>query len=120
MTVHIRRKDILIKALLALTLCLHWFNPLVWLLFILAQRDLELSCDEIVIRRFGAQARSDYALTLISLAETRRRLLGAQAFSRNALGERVRAIMKGRASRRSSAAHRCFCHLDRPDFRHLG
>ena len=101
--VHIRRKDILIKALLALTLCLHWFNPLVWLLFILAQRDLELSCDEIVIRRFGAQARSDYALTLISLAETRGRLLGAQAFSRNALGERVRAIMK---SRRQSAIQR--------------
>ncbi|NLO35881.1 MAG: M56 family metallopeptidase [Clostridiaceae bacterium] len=101
--IHIRRKDVLIKAVLALTLCLHWFNPLVWLLFGLAQRDLELSCDEIVVRRFGAQARAAYAMTLISLAETRGRLLGVQAFSQNALGERIRAIMK---SRRQSFAQR--------------
>lgn len=48
--VHIRRFDCVSKLLLSAALCLHWFNPLVWVMYILANRDLELSCDEMVLR----------------------------------------------------------------------
>ena len=48
--VHTRRLDALWKLLLALTVCVHWFNPFVWLMWFLANRDLELSCDEEVLR----------------------------------------------------------------------
>lgn len=95
--VHIRRRDVLIKAVLVFTLCLHWFNPLVWLMFYLFNRDLELSCDEIVVRKFGQQTRSDYAMTLISMLENKNRLLSlTHGFSRNAITERIKAVMRSR------------------------
>lgn len=107
--VHIRRGDILMKWLMALALCLHWFNPLVWLLFILANRDIELSCDEQVVWRFGIQARSAYAMTLISMAERRSRLVSCtQGFGSHAVAERIRAIMK---SRKQTAGRRFFSLL---------
>ncbi|WP_162198451.1 M56 family metallopeptidase [Paenibacillus wulumuqiensis] len=43
---HIRRLDSLVKMLLILVLCLHWYNPFVWIMFLLVNRDLELCCDE--------------------------------------------------------------------------
>ena len=69
--VHIRRLDALWKPLLALTACVHWFNPLAWAMYVLANRDMELRCDEAVIRRFGADSRSAYALALLSMEENR-------------------------------------------------
>ncbi len=48
--VHIRRFDTLTKLLLAAALCIHWFNPFVWVMYVLANRDIELSCDETVVR----------------------------------------------------------------------
>ena len=93
--IHIQRLDALTKLLLTLVLCLHWFNPLVWLLYLLANRDLELSCDEEVIRRFGPEARASYARTLIGMEEARSRLLPFYSgFSKNAIQERITAIMK--------------------------
>lgn len=95
--VHIRRKDILFKALLAFVLCLHWFNPLVWLMFYLVSRDIELSCDEIVVRKFGLQSRSDYALTLIGMMESKTRLVSCtNAFCQNSVAERIKAVMKSK------------------------
>ena len=51
--VHILRFDTLSKLLLIGAVCVHWFNPMVWVLYILANRDLELSCNETVVRRFA-------------------------------------------------------------------
>ena len=51
--VHILRFDTLSKLLLIGAVCVHWFNPMVWVLYILANRNLELSCDETVVRRFA-------------------------------------------------------------------
>lgn len=65
--VHVRRLDALAKPLFSLCLCLYWFDPLVWLMYELAGRDMELACDEAVLRRSGWRA-SDYALSLIALA----------------------------------------------------
>ena len=100
---HIRHLDALWKPLLALAACVHWFNPLAWCMFALANRDMELRCDEIVVRRLGLDKRSEYALTLISLEEKRSGLGPfASAFSKNAIEERIFAIMK--LKKRSLAA----------------
>ena len=93
--VHIRRFDSVAKLLLIAAACVHWFNPLVWAMYVLANRDLELSCDETVLRRFGGDVRGAYARVLIRMEERRR---GVQPlcnhFSKNAMEERIRAIMK--------------------------
>lgn len=73
---HIRRGDPVLKALGFLALCLHWFNPLVWLAFTLACRDMEMSCDEAVVRRLGPQIRADYAASLLNLATDHRIISG--------------------------------------------
>ena len=65
---HIRRGDLIIKPLAALALCLHWFNPLVWLAWRLAMRDMEASCDEAALRSLGEASRADYAQTLLNMA----------------------------------------------------
>ena len=93
--VHIRRFDSVSKLLLIAAACVHWFDPLVWVMYVLANRDLELSCDETVLRRFGGDVRGAYARVLIRMEERRR---GVQPlcnyFSKNAMEERIRAIMK--------------------------
>lgn len=95
--VHIRRFDCVTKLLMAAALCLHWYNPLVWAMYLLFNRDLELSCDETVLGLLGRSRRSDYALTLIAMEENRSNFgLLYSGFSRNAIEERIRAIMKTR------------------------
>ena len=90
---HIQRFDTLRKYLLAAGLCLHWFNPLVWLMYFLANRDIELACDEEVVRS-GADRRG-YALALLRLEEERGGpALSGSHFSGHALEERIEAIMK--------------------------
>lgn len=90
--VHVRRLDSLWKLLLTLALVVHWFNPAVWLLWFLAGRDLELSCDEAVLRRLGPDRRRDYARALVALEERRSRLAGL-GFGYGCAAERIRAIM---------------------------
>lgn len=92
---HIRRLDLVKKYVLAAALCLHWFNPLVWAMWLLANRDIELACDEAVVRRIGHDARSSYARTLIGMEETRGSFAPLySAFNTGALEERIVAIMK--------------------------
>lgn len=92
---HIRRFDGLWKLLCVLALCLHWFNPMVWAMFFLLNRDLELTCDELVIRHLGAKEKTIYAYSLIGMAEQRRKFSPLyQGFSKNAAEERIVAIMK--------------------------
>ena len=93
--VHIRRFDAFTKLVLVVALCIHWFNPLVWAMYILANRDIELSCDEVVVRLFGTGNKSIYARMLISMEETKSGLTPlCNSFSKNAIEERVTAIMK--------------------------
>ncbi|MGM9601880.1 MAG: M56 family metallopeptidase [Faecousia sp.] len=73
---HIRRCDHIIKLLAYCALCIHWFNPLVWAAFILAGKDMEMSCDEAVIKRFGPQIRADYSASLLRLATHKKIIAG--------------------------------------------
>ena len=93
--VHARRLDALWKLLLALTLSVHWFNPFVWLMWFLANRDLELSCDEEVLRRYETDQRGDYARALLAMEEKRALLPPLHSgFGSGATKERILSIMK--------------------------
>lgn len=93
--VHIRQFDVAIKLLLAAVLCIHWFNPLVWVMYIIFNRDIELSCDESVVRSFGDNSKSAYARALINMEEKKSTLAPlCNNFSKNAIEERITAIMK--------------------------
>ena len=93
--VHIRRFDAITKILFAAVLCIHWFNPFVWVMYVLANRDIELSCDAWVIRMMGEKNRSSYALMLIKMEEKRSGMSALYShFGKNAISERIEAIMK--------------------------
>ena len=92
---HIRHRDAWWKLLLAAALCVHWFNPLVWCMYVCANRDLERCCDESVVRACGLEARSEYALTLLKWEERRGGLLPlCSNLGTPILKERVIFIMK--------------------------
>ena len=94
---HICRFDMVTKLVTAFALCINWFNPFVWAMYILFNRDIELSCDESVVRRFGETSKSVYARTLITMEEQKSGLTPLyNSFSRNAIEERISAIMKTR------------------------
>lgn len=91
--VHIKNYDNLRKLSAHIALCIHWFNPLVWVMYRFFNRDLELLCDEKVIAGSGG-SRQEYALALLSLAECRS--MGFQTglgFGKDAVKERIVAIM---------------------------
>ncbi len=92
---HIRRLDLLKKLAAILAVCVHWFNPLVWVMFIIFNRDIELACDEAVVSQAGHSSRKAYAMALIDMEE-KRSLSGTlyTCFNKNAIEERIVAIMK--------------------------
>ena len=93
--VHIRRFDAITKILFAAVLCIHWFNPFVWVMYVLANRDIELSCDAWVIYMMGEKNRSSYALMLIKMEERKNGMSALyNYFGKNAISERIEAIMK--------------------------
>ena len=89
---HIRRLDGLLKLALTAAVCLHWFNPAVWVLYVLGNRDMELRCDEAAVLALGEDSRERYALALIRLAEKQCVPLCGFAH-RNGMEERIKAIM---------------------------
>lgn len=68
---HIKRRDYLVKVLGYLLLSLYWFQPLCWVAYVLFCRDIELACDERVIRAFGRAERADYSQALLTLSVPR-------------------------------------------------
>jgi beta-lactamase regulating signal transducer with metallopeptidase domain len=96
---HILRRDALKKCVLLFAVCVHWFNPLVWLMAAVCRRDMELNCDRRVLKAYGPEARARYARTLLGLEE-RRRFSGIlmDCLSVSPLEERIRTIMAGKKS----------------------
>ena len=92
---HIRRGDHITRALGFAALCLHWFNPFAWAAFILSGRDMEMSCDEAVVRRLGGEIRADYAASLLRLATGHRAIAPTPlAFGEGETGGRIRNLSK--------------------------
>ena len=91
---HIRRRDHLWKPLGFLLLTLHWFNPLMWLGYILLCRDIELACDEKVIRSLHHDARADYSEALLLFSVNRRMIAACPlAFGEVGVKTRVRSVL---------------------------
>ena len=90
---HIRHGDPAVKLLFWAAVCLHWFNPLVWLAFLLCERDMELRCDEAVLRQCGAQVRSSYAQSLLDCAAGGRFAPAPLAFGEGDTGRRVKFVL---------------------------
>ena len=74
---HIHRGDQIFKMVAYIALCIHWFNPLVWLFFKLFVKDMEMSCDEAVVNKLGENIRADYSASLLQLATGRQMLFGS-------------------------------------------
>lgn len=94
---HIKSFDSIKKLILALTVSVHWFNPLVWVMYILANRDIEIACDERVINSLDEATKADYAMALVGLEEKKSGLNPLYScFSKNSIEERVKSIMKNK------------------------
>ncbi len=91
---HIRRKDHFWKPLGFLILALHWFNPMVWLGYILLCRDIELACDEKVVKEFNNEQRADYSQALLTCSVNRRMIAACPiAFGEVGVKDRVKSVL---------------------------
>lgn len=96
---HIHHCDVALKLLLLLALCVHWFNPLVWLMFYLASQDMEMRCDAEAVAKLGKQERLSYARTLVAAERSRLLGLAETGFSFSSTAGRLRALAKDKARR---------------------
>ena len=91
---HIRHGDHVVKVLAFAALCLHWFNPLVWAAFVLAGRDMEMRCDEAVVKALGEDGKADYSATLLALSTGRLTIAGTPlAFGEGDPKGRIRNLL---------------------------
>lgn len=96
---HLSHLDHVVKLFAFLLLTLHWFNPLVWLAYVLMGRDMEMRCDEAVLSQMGG-GRKAYSMTLLTFAARRRfSFPGPLAFSENSVRERVRNALRWKKPR---------------------
>lgn len=99
--VHIRRRDMLVKMLSWGLVSLYWFHPLVWLSYFLMERDMEVSCDEAVLKKMGEGSRKAYARTLLLISQNHSGLAYTPvAFGEKGVKERIRNAVKWKKPRR--------------------
>lgn len=91
---HIRRMDHLVKPLALLLLCVHWFNPVLWLTYFLMCRDMEMSCDEAVMEKLGSGIRKGYSSSLLAVSARQSGLMSPLAFGENDVKTRIRNILR--------------------------
>lgn len=91
---HLKRRDHWIKPLGFVILALHWFNPLVWIAYVLLCKDIEAACDEKVVSQMDGEARKAYATALLDCAVNRRRIAACPlAFGEVGIKERIKGVM---------------------------
>ncbi len=96
--IHLRRKDHLVKAFACLVLSVHWFNPLVWLAFHLMNKDMEMSCDERVLKEMdtgSGDEKKGYSMSLLAFASNQRFYVsGPLAFGESAVKSRIKNVLR--------------------------
>jgi len=99
--VHIARRDYLIKPLALVICCVHWFNPFVWLAFYLMNQDMEISCDEQVIRQMGEKAKKSYSRALLDAARMQEMMRGKKttvcallSFGEDSVKVRIKHVLR--------------------------
>lgn len=91
---HLRRGDNWLKLVAYICLAVHWYNPLVWVMYLLLCRDIEGACDESVIRTLDAQGRGDYSAALLSCGKGKPNFAGCPvAFGEVSIGQRIRNVL---------------------------
>ena len=91
---HLKRGDHLIKPFAFVLLSVYWFNPLMWVAFVLLCRDIELACDEKVVKELGDTERREYSLALVKNSVERKRIAACPlAFGEVGVKERVKKVM---------------------------
>ena len=92
---HLKRKDHIIKFAAFLALCVHWMNPLVWCAFVLASKDMEMSCDEAVLKEMGVDIREEYSSSLLNMATGKTRIVMTPlAFGEGDTSSRIKNVLK--------------------------
>ncbi len=92
---HIKRLDHITRILAFIALSMHWFNPLVWLAFMLSAKDMEISCDEAVIKKMNTKLRADYSEALLKFATTKKLIAATPlAFGEGDTKGRVKNVLK--------------------------
>jgi len=91
---HIKRLDHIVKLIFFIATCIHWFNPLAWIAFYLMGEDMELSCDEKVVKQMGSSIKKEYSSSLLSMS-TGKRILGGSpiAFGENNTKDRIKNVL---------------------------
>lgn len=91
---HIKRLDHIVKLISFFALCIHWFNPLVWVSFFLSGKDMEMTCDEAVLKKLGNNVKKDYSSSLLTLA-TGKRIVGGTplAFGEGNTKSRIKNVL---------------------------
>lgn len=96
---HVARKDHVVKGFAFAALCIHWFNPLVWIAFILAMSDMEMSCDEAILSQAGEGVKAEYSLSLLGFASGKRYLPATfLAFGEVSPKTRIKNVLKWKKS----------------------
>ncbi|MBR4857629.1 MAG: hypothetical protein IKU08_00430 [Clostridia bacterium] len=91
---HIRRFDHITRTIAFIVLILHWFNPFVWIGYTLAIHDMEMSCDESVLKKLGTEAKKAYSFTLVSVgADKKLSFRTPLSFGENGVEKRVKNIL---------------------------
>jgi len=94
--IHIKRLDYLIKPFAYIVFVLHWFNPIMWVAYFLMSKDIEMSCDEAVLKKTDEDIRKNYSMSLLSLSVKRVSLLSPIAFAsgESNVKERIKNVLK--------------------------
>lgn len=90
---HIKRFDYIIKPLAFLVLIIHWFNPLIWLSYYLMTKDMEMSCDESVMKNTGEDIRVNYSSSLFAFSAKQSGLLSPLAFGEGNVKSRIKNVL---------------------------
>lgn len=91
---HIKRGDPIFRALAYAALIVHWFNPLVWVAFFVSGRDMEMSCDELVLRKLGTQIKREYSNSLLVMAQGKGLVTNISlAFGEGDTGKRIKNVL---------------------------
>ena len=97
--IHIKCFDILLKWILVLLCSLYWYNPLIWVMYLFANRDMELSCDEAVLKHHSSEYRKSYLLTLLDLEERNTKpKFFCSSFCKYPTEERIKVMIKRKKS----------------------
>ncbi len=107
---HISQGDHILKAVSFLLLCVHWFNPFVWISYFLFCKDVELLCDELVVKRFDESQRKKYALALLEIGVSRVKVSACPvAFGEVGIKERVKNAVNYKKAKRVFLILCVFC-----------